>query len=1187
MSGPTPGLQLDLVLSTARAQRQLQIDMREAARRAGGSANDAFSNAFRPRNLIADALPFAASAVAARGIATIVTSAQQFNQSLGATKQIYGEMSGELNSWVQANSRGLGLAKKDAQDYVNQFSSILIGLEIGQGQAAKFSEQLIQAGSALAAFRNTSVEQAIGALQAGFRGEYDSLQRFIPQVSDLTLRNKALALGLAQSKSAVTQQDKALALLDIVQNSVANSAGKAELESGNLQTRMNGLKAASVDAAASIGVKLLPTLEKTVDVLTAVGPANVVAVGGLLLLARSLRGLGNVAVSQAGFQAVAVNTRIATLATIQYNTAVASASLVSAAQRPVLLAQAAMHYQVAQAAAANAAAQTGLAASLARLTIAFNAAGSAGAKAGVLISAGINRITAATAANPVTAILLIATASLAAAEAGKRLEESGSSYSAWGKALQGITGISPLVLKLFGSLTESTKANAAATDEAIQLGQDLADVYVKEGEAAAIAAAATKVLQDVDLSNRAAQYLGLGESVNVYNKALAGSASAQTEVNDNFNTAIATIQAMSEAEKVAAFGSVKAADEHIRSLESNRDAVNRTSDAERARVQVLGDVKKEITGLTEEQEDLVSTLAAVGDVTLSTTERAKALGDAYKILYDEAINANEANEAFTKSQLDLSEALKEGGTNFDLSKAKTAEAKEATLENRDALEEALLATREIAMADLARGQTLEQVNATHQKNIETILKAIPASERNSAAVKALVDQYGAIPTDVKSTFTAQDNGVRQVFRDILKDVEYLLKNGFLPPKALSQMTPAERAAAGGNRTGGLWTGGRVNGPGGPIDDKAGIYALSDNEFVLRNFAVNKLDQALGSGGLEYMNRTGEIPIGGLATGGRPGQQYPGVLPYSRPSVQPPSLMDSDLRFAFEKTQVAVIKRLVMETAMKKAAAAAGNWNGTIAPGAIGAMQQWALSKQGGRYLWAGVGPGGMDCSGMVGNLWALATGNPLYRRYFTTHNMGPGRFGMAPGAGNFTVYLKQGGGGGGHTSANVGGLHVEAYGGNGTPYAIGHVGTRLSYYDQVMHLQGLAQGGRVFGRSDPGGSPQEQLDSFLARGWPEPPSNLVPDQKWPVLHGPGNLARSYDTGGKLYPGETGKNYGNQPEAVLDPDQTVRFDRLTSTDGMHLSNYTIAKITQALQSRPVIVQVDSREIARAAFNGGLF
>lgn len=167
-----------------------------------------------------------------------------------------------------------------------------------------------------------------------------------------------------------------------------------------------------------------------------------------------------------------------------------------------------------------------------------------------------------------------------------------------------------------------------------------------------------------------------------------------------------------------------------------------------------------------------------------------------------------------------------------------------------------------------------------------------------------------------------------------------------------------------------------------------------------------------------------------------------------------------------------------------APAAGAPWNGTIAPGALGAMQEWALSQRGGVYAWGGVSPMAMDCSGMVGNLWALATGQPLYRRYMTTYSMGAGLNGMESGPGNFTVYLKQGGPGGGHTAANVGGLHVEAYGGDGTPFAIGSIGTPLSYFDQILHMPGLARGGGI-NFSKTLGTRSGALQSYLKTGWPE------------------------------------------------------------------------------------------------------
>jgi tape measure domain-containing protein len=189
----------------------------------------------------------------------------------------------------------------------------------------------------------------------------------------------------------------------------------------------------------------------------------------------------------------------------------------------------------------------------------------------------------------------------------------------------------------------------------------------------------------------------------------------------------------------------------------------------------------------------------------------------------------------------------------------------------------------------------------------------------------------------------------------------------------------------------------------------------------------------------------------------------------------------------------------------------GNWNGTIAPGVIGKMQQWALGQRGKTYLWSAVGPSHYDCSGMVGNLWAIATGNSLYRRYMSTSDMGVGRHGMVSGNGQFTVFLNRAGG---HTAADVGGLHVEAYGGNGTPNAIGRIGTRLSFYNERLHLPGLAGGGMM-------PSLAERLNSFVQKGWPEPPPGLkVPKQFKPLEWRGVDRAALYDSGGILPPGAT-------------------------------------------------------------------
>lgn len=196
--------------------------------------------------------------------------------------------------------------------------------------------------------------------------------------------------------------------------------------------------------------------------------------------------------------------------------------------------------------------------------------------------------------------------------------------------------------------------------------------------------------------------------------------------------------------------------------------------------------------------------------------------------------------------------------------------------------------------------------------------------------------------------------------------------------------------------------------------------------------------------------------------------------------------------------------------------------GGAPPGGAGLnkAKAWAHQQAGKKYLWGAVGPGNYDCSGLVGNLWAIKNNKPMYQRYFTTAAMGPGKFGMSKGKGAWTVYL-----GDGHTAANVGGLHAEAYNGDGTPLAIGRVGTPLSYYHTIMHM---ARGG-VIPRTK-----RERLESFLARGWPEPPM-------------------SFDEGGWVPPGySTIYNGTRRPEPLMNPSQWDDVSALATGAGGELT-----------------------------------
>lgn len=1098
---------LDLILQTARAQAQLQRDMQRAGQRAGRGASDAFDGAFRPRNLADTLLPAAGASLVVGGFGKIVKAAQSYEAALNATTQVYGQMSGEINEFVNSQSRALGLAKGDAQDYANQFGSIFIGLGKSQVEAAKFSTELTKAGAALAAFRNTSVDQAIQALQAGFRGEFDSLQRFIPQVSDLTLTNKALAMGLAETRSEVDQQDKAMALLDITQNSVARSAGQAELEQGNLQTRLAETQAQAKDTAAALGRQMIPALSATLDGVNSVGPGFIAAGAAMLLLGRRIQTSSG---SQAGL--IAQN-RIAFTSSSQLTQALArQAAMTQGLTVAQAIAQRSAIVTNNQIIGANRAVQAGVTGTgTAYSRLAGQAAGASAA------SAGFGRVTAAL------------PASLAAARLG---------VSSLGAAVGGpfTIAIVAATLGLGYLITQQNKQKQAAMTARAN-NKTYAESIAEIGDSSSKAALALAAKELIERGT-AARADRAGISLSLLTKAYAGQQDAIFDLN----------RELEGREKLL----VRLRNEAGSDEERNR--LNAQLSALRA---LREDIAKNGTALEDaaNKTDLLSRATGENTDRLGNASdayaRGKAAIDAYRtaeeLLTKGRQDALDANIAYEQAIDDITESITKNGTSLDIGTDKGRA-------NVNVVRDLIQAAYDQAAVDV---ETTGVISANTQKKIDGLRATLTQMGFTKQEVDNLLAAYKRIPPEVATQVKVlggydAEGELTKIGRAA---VNMIAQYNLTPVQAMGLAQGRDpRAVFGQPRA----HGGPIGGP--DRGDRADnvLFRATPGEWVIQRPAVRKLERQYGSDAMPMIN-SGELP--GYAVGGKVGHNLA------------PKTWLSWSQLMSKAAQLSADKKSALDRAKAAAAASGGtgNWDGTVAPGALGRAQQWILSQAGGRYLWAGVGNKASDCSGFVGNVWAALTGNPQYRRYFTTHNMGPGRFGMQPGPGNVTVYLHQGGGGGGHTAINVGGLHGEAYGGNGTPFAIGRVGTRLSYYSQRLHMPGFAHGGRVdLAPSDPGASQGQQIDSFLQRGWPEPPANkALPMPAWLM-----------DAGGILRHGEVQVNRSGHDELTLNPAQT---QQALNGGEIRLDAYSIACLAQAMSAlRPQIV-LDGQVVAEAAFN----
>jgi cell wall-associated NlpC family hydrolase len=520
-------------------------------------------------------------------------------------------------------------------------------------------------------------------------------------------------------------------------------------------------------------------------------------------------------------------------------------------------------------------------------------------------------------------------------------------------------------------------------------------------------------------------------------------------------------------------------------------------------------------------QELNGLLAAFGTAEGTATDRANAMRGAIERQTGAAINAIETDEAFNRSLISLRTQVDSAKAAHDRHATSLSMNTTTGLANRDALQEVARSIREMYLQDIASGKPMSEATKAHNNRITALKEEAKRLGLTESDTRKLIKAYGDVDPSVTTKFSTKD--FAKVYNELkqLKFVQEALAKGWSVEKAKAAWN-AQAWWAKGNQ-GPVFipakaTGGPIEGPGGPTSDDVLMWG-SDGEWVHQAKAVDYYGESV----MKALNER-RIPreaLPGYAAGGR---VQPAVKPKEKDGV---AAYAGGGRVTTVPMPIRLADTKIPTMAQVIASAQVPGFHGLSPDASVRKLQEFALAQRGKRYLWAAVGPRAYDCSGLVGNLYALATGRKLYRRYMSTGDMGPGRHGMVSGPGkHMTIYL-----GPGHTAANVGGLHVEAHGGNGTPLAIGKVGTRLSYYNRKLHLPGFAEGGMV----DPSRlqTKQDRMISFLRYGWPEPP----PGGEFGALLSSPLVTNQFDEGGMIPPGySTVYNGTGQPEAVLTNQQ---------------------------------------------------
>lgn len=187
-----------------------------------------------------------------------VSGASNLNETMSASKQIFGEGAAAIDQWGTTAWRSVGLSKQAAVDAAVGFGNMFTQLGWTSAAAADLSTKTVQVAADLGSFRNLPTADVADRISAALRGEYDSLQVLIPNINAARVEKEALAMTGKALTAELTAQEKAAATLAIIERDGAAAMGDFARTSDGAANSAKIVSAQFADQQSVLGQQLLP-----------------------------------------------------------------------------------------------------------------------------------------------------------------------------------------------------------------------------------------------------------------------------------------------------------------------------------------------------------------------------------------------------------------------------------------------------------------------------------------------------------------------------------------------------------------------------------------------------------------------------------------------------------------------------------------------------------------------------------------------------------------------------------------------------------------------------------------------------------------------------------------------------------------------------------------------------------------
>src|SRR5699024_8002550 len=194
--------------------------------------------------------------------AASVREAAKLKETSGAVQVAFGDQAAAVRKYGKQAAQTAGLARSEYQEMASRIGSVLDGIGIKHSELAATTDMLITRGADLADVTGVDQKTATEALTRAMRGRTRRLEQLGVVIDEAKVKEKVQAQGLDDTQSAEYRAAEAAAIRAQIMEKTADIQGNYANNTEDMSVKLDKAKAKIKNAAAAMGIALLPTIER-------------------------------------------------------------------------------------------------------------------------------------------------------------------------------------------------------------------------------------------------------------------------------------------------------------------------------------------------------------------------------------------------------------------------------------------------------------------------------------------------------------------------------------------------------------------------------------------------------------------------------------------------------------------------------------------------------------------------------------------------------------------------------------------------------------------------------------------------------------------------------------------------------------------------------------------------------------